>query len=111
MYAEGILQRGGFHILLQSIYLGEINTQHFILGSNEFLLQKKEFMLILMILGEIICGSDPQSLAGSPEGERLSIPAKSCGAPGDKRGRAGVRRSQGKFRIPILFLVFWPLFW
>ena len=67
MYAEGILQGDGIDILLQSLYLGEINTQHFILGSNEFLLQKKEFMLILMILGEIICGSDPQSLAGRPE--------------------------------------------
>ena len=45
MNRQSLLQRGGFEILFQSIYLGEINTQHCILGSNEFLLQRKDLML------------------------------------------------------------------
>ena len=44
MHAESMLQELAFEILFQSIYLGVFNTQHFILGSTESLLQRKGLM-------------------------------------------------------------------
>ena len=50
MHAEGMLLVREIEILFQSIFLGDINTQRFTLGSIDFLFQRKKFFLNSTIL-------------------------------------------------------------